>query len=135
MKSILTLIISLFIISSLSAQNITDNKLYGLTYKIYQLDSTQARVLYAQKRVTDTVDLFTNLHSVQYADSIFDKTKLPKGHYLIVKAVGTNVNYETYESEYFQIRTYGYNGEAWIYISDYKGNILKEAVFTIKGER
>jgi len=134
MKSILTFFIAFFILSTASAQSIKDNKLYGLTYKVYKLDSTQAKVLYTQNRVTDTVDLFTNLHSVQYTDSIFDKTSLPKGHYLIAKATGTNVNYETYEAEYFQVRTYGYNGEAWLFISDYKGEVLKDAVFTIKGE-
>jgi hypothetical protein len=135
MKSILIFITSLFFLNLVSAQNITDNKLYGLTYKVYMLDSTQAKTIYVQNRVTDTVDLFTNLHSVQYTDSVFDKTKLPKGHYLIAKANGTNINYETFEVEYFQIRTYGYNGEAWVYISNFKGEILKDVRFTIKGEQ
>ena len=135
MKSILIFITSLLLLTTVSAQNITDNKLYGLTYNVYKLDSTQARVLYTQARITDTVDLFTSLHSVEYTDSGFNKKALPKGHYLIARAAGTEIHYETYESEYFQIRTYGYNGEAWIYISDYKGEILKDATFTIKDEQ
>lgn len=135
MKNLTLLILFSFFLISSFAQKITDNKLYGLTYKIFQLDSTQARVLYSQNKVTDTVDLFTHLHSVQYTDSTFDIKRLPKGHYLIAKASGTNVHYETYESEYFEIRTYGYNGEAWIFISDYKGNILKDAELTIKGDK
>ena len=135
MKSILTFFIALVVLGSVSAQNITDNKLYGLKYKIYKLDSVQAKKLYVQNRIIDTLDLFTNLYSVQYTDSAFDRKSLPKGHYLFAKANGTNIHYETFEAEYFQVRTYGYNGEAWIYISDYKGNILKDAIFTIKGEK
>ncbi|MFT5602194.1 MAG: hypothetical protein ACI9N1_002446, partial [Flavobacteriales bacterium] len=133
MKLIL-LLFSITISIVAQSQKIKDNRQYGYTYQVYKLDSAQARVLYQQNKVSDTVDLFTTLYSTEYSDSVFNKTKLPKGHYLIAKANGTNITYETYESHYFNIRSYGYNKEAWIFISDYKGSILKDAKLNIKNE-
>ncbi len=130
--TITTIFLFLFILGW--SQNITDNKFIGLKYKVYRLDSTQARVLYQQNQVTDTVDLFTNLETVLYTDSSFDLNTLPKGHYLIAKARGTFINYETFESRYFDIRSTGYNGEAWIFITDYKGNTLEDAKLEIKDQ-
>jgi hypothetical protein len=116
------------------AQQLSDHKLYGLTYKIYQLDSTQARVLYQQRRITDTVDLFKNEFATEYTDSAFSLYSLPKGHYLIAKAQGQLINYESFESPYFSVNSYGYNGEAWFVISDYKGTILEDATLEINQE-
>jgi len=134
MQKIILSSLFLFVLLTNWSQNITDNKQYGLTYNIYKLDSTQARVLYQQQKVTDTVDLFTNLYKTIYTDSTFNKNKLPNGHYLITKAKGTNVEYESFESQYFQIRSNGYNGEAWFFIADYKGEILEDATLQVKGK-
>lgn len=134
-KATLTIALSLLLIPSLFSQKLSDHKLYGIQYKIYQLDSTQTRVLYQQGRVTDTVDLFTNEFATKYTDSIFDLNTLPKGHYLIAKAKGEMIHYESFESPYFQVNSSGYNGEAWFVIANYQGAVLEDATLEINKEK
>lgn len=134
LKTRLSFFVFLFILPYVNAQHLRDHKLYGLEYKIYRLDSTQARVLYQQGKVTDTIDLFKNEFTTKFTDSTFDLNTLPKGHYLIAKAKGQLVFYESFESSYFKITSYGYNGEAWFVISDYQGNILEDATLEINKE-
>ncbi|MFT7614249.1 MAG: hypothetical protein ACI9J3_003231 [Parvicellaceae bacterium] len=120
--------------SSIIAQTLAEHKFYGKYTKVYKLDSTQARMLYQLRTVTDTIDYFSNLDSVYETDSAFKISGLQKGHYLVASAKGHQVNYKSHENQYFKIKTYGYNREAWVIISDYNGKILEDAVVHIRGK-
>ncbi len=133
-QAILLTLLTFVLIPSFYSQHLRDHKLYGIQYKIYQLDSTQARTLYQEGKVIDTLNVFAKAFATKYTDSTFDLHTLPKGHYLIAKAKGELMHYETFESPYFQINSYGYNGEAWFVISDYKGNVLEDATLEINHE-
>ncbi len=84
-------------------------------------------MLYQVGKVTDTIDYFTNLDSTYITDSAFSLSGLGPGHYIIASARQHQIEFKSWEIKYFDIRTYGYNMEAWIVVSDDEGNLVEDA--------
>ena len=94
---------------------------------LYQLSELQFQKLMLAGNRADTLDVFKDLHVSFYSDSIFNFSKLPFGHYLEAKAVGSQISFRTISNSFFNISSYGVNDEIWIVVADRLDKVITDA--------
>jgi len=107
---------------------------YTSFYKVYQLNKKQYKVLIEKQSIADSLEVLTNfIKNVPTTQYNFTDS-LPYGHYVGVRASGTQINFRLHSHSYFKMQSHGYNGEVWHIITDQEGNVIKEASLSIENK-